>query len=143
MAISRGICLSTLTLSLWGLASAQGTLGVHARATPADYATSQQGKIATYAASLLSAGEVKRIFAFDITKTYLVFEVACYPGQAGPVTIDPADLRVDVIWYLPRSGGGWHWVERALRVRRGDCERAEGRAPPRRASRKPTPISLC
>lgn len=66
--------------------------GVHARATPADYATSRQTGSATYAVSLIPADRVRHLFAVDISKFYLVFEVACYPSPAGTVTLKPADF---------------------------------------------------
>ena len=46
----------------------------------------------TYAASVLSSDQVKHLFASDISRKYVVFEVACYP-QAGAIDIHP-DLFV-------------------------------------------------
>ena len=56
--------------------------GVSARATANDYTAKIEVGDTTYAASLVPAAEVKHIFAFDITKTYIVLEVAVYPGGA-------------------------------------------------------------
>src|SRR6476661_4477410 len=54
------------------IAAAQANTGVHPRATPGDYDAAQQGKTVTYAASVLSADQVKHIFSIDISKNYLV-----------------------------------------------------------------------
>lgn len=67
------------------MAVAQTAPGVHPRTRPADYAAVAQRKTATYAASVLSAEEVKHIFPIDISKTYLVFEIAYYPSQASEI----------------------------------------------------------
>lgn len=68
--------------------------GVRARSTPADYAVSRQTSRATYAVSLIPPEQVKRLFPVDISKTYLIFEVACYPSQSGDVALNPGDFLV-------------------------------------------------
>ena len=70
--------------------------GVPARSTPADYMAHVQVGGVTYAASLLSPDELKHTFAFDISKTYVVFEVAVYPeaAQKAPVLLDPEGFVV-------------------------------------------------
>lgn len=70
------------------IAVAQTTPGVHPRTRPGDYAAVAQRKTATYAASVLSAEQVKHIFPIDISKTYLVFEVACYPSHTTEIEPD-------------------------------------------------------
>jgi hypothetical protein len=66
---------------------------VPARSTPDDYAAHisapQANGPATFAASIVSADEVKRLFAFDISKSYVVFEVAVYPKAGSTVDLDP------------------------------------------------------
>ncbi len=59
--------------------SQQQPRGVRARSSPGDYAAQVTVAGITYAASLLPADEVKHLFAFDISKTYVVFEVAVFP----------------------------------------------------------------
>jgi hypothetical protein len=76
------------------VAAAQANTGVHPRATPGDYDAAQQGKTVTYAASVLSADQVKHIFSIDISKSYLVFEVACYPLRSGQTSVDPDDFLI-------------------------------------------------
>ena len=56
--------------------------GLPPRSSPADYAAQVSVAGLTYAASLVPAVEVKRLFAFDISKSYVVFEVAVYPASA-------------------------------------------------------------
>ncbi len=85
---------------------AQTNLGIPPRATPADYSASFQTKNAIFAASLLPADQVKHIFAVDISKTYLVFEVALYPPQNAKVTIGADD-------FLVKSGANSEFVHSA------------------------------
>jgi len=87
--------LALVTLLVTSLASAQTpTTGVHPRSTPADYAVSRESNGIFYAASLVPADQVRHLFAADISKTYVVFEVACYPSQSGSVAIDPNNFLI-------------------------------------------------
>lgn len=88
-----------LRTAIWGglgalAVVAQTGSGVHARPTPSDYRVLQKTATATYAASLLPANEVKNLFAVDISKDYLVFEVACYPASAGTLSMHPDDFLI-------------------------------------------------
>jgi len=74
-------------------AHSQGPIGVHPR-SPADYAVSAQLSGATFAASILSSDQVKHIFTADISKRYLVIEVACFPGSNASLDIHPDDFLV-------------------------------------------------
>jgi hypothetical protein len=62
--------------------------GIRARSTAADYAASGYLEGVTYAASQVSPDQVKHIFASDISKSYLVFEVAVYPSQQANAQIE-------------------------------------------------------
>ncbi len=77
-------------------ASAQAPAGIHPRATAADYATSQTSKIGTFAVSVIPADQVKHIFAVDISKTYVVFEVALYPSQSAAANLDPTSFLIKI-----------------------------------------------
>jgi len=68
--------------------------GMHPRATPDDYSVKQAGAEATYAASLVPADQAKHLFAFDITAKYLVFEIACFPGENKTVQIAADDFVI-------------------------------------------------
>ena len=72
--------------------------GLPARASANDYAAQLQVGDVIYGASLLSPDQVKHTFAFDISKTYLVFEVAVYPGanSTAPVPLDPEGFVIGV-----------------------------------------------
>lgn len=88
-----------LRTSVWGSLGALAGLaqtgsGVHARPAPTDYSVVQKAGTATYAASLLPASEVKNLFAVDISKDYLVFEVACYPTASNMVSVHPDDFLI-------------------------------------------------
>lgn len=77
------------------ISTAQSTSsGVHPRSAPSDYSAVQRTGTGTYAASLLSPNQVKDLFAVDISKTYMVFEVACYPTSTGMATIHPDDFLI-------------------------------------------------
>ncbi|MBV8071090.1 MAG: hypothetical protein JO270_14370, partial [Acidobacteriaceae bacterium] len=76
--------------------------GLPPRSSPADYAAQVSVAGLTYAASLVPAVEVKRLFAFDISKSYVVFEVAVYPASA------VLDLNPDA--FVARSSHGGNEV---------------------------------
>jgi hypothetical protein len=63
--------------------------GVPARSSPNNYTAHLTVDGLTYAASLVPADEVKHIFAFDISKSYIVFEVAVYSQTGLPVNLEP------------------------------------------------------
>jgi hypothetical protein len=73
---------------------AQAPYGIHPRPTPADYAASQTTRLATYAASVVPRDEVKHLFAVDISNSYVVVEVACYPSASGPITLSADDFLI-------------------------------------------------
>jgi Tfp pilus tip-associated adhesin PilY1 len=55
----------------------------------------------TYAASLVHDDALKHIFAFDISKSYVVFEVAVYPNTTG----SPVNLASDgFVLHTPQNG---------------------------------------
>ena len=68
--------------------------GVPAKPAASDYAAQAKGQHATFAASLLPAKEAEHLFAFDISKTYLVFEVACYADSAADTKLSRAAFVV-------------------------------------------------
>ncbi|MGA8026595.1 MAG: hypothetical protein WB992_05575 [Bryobacteraceae bacterium] len=79
-----------LAIAICGFA--QTAPGLPPRPNPSDYSANVQTNNGTYSASLISADQVKRSFAVDISKTYRVFEVAYYPSQSGNVAIDGDDF---------------------------------------------------
>lgn len=84
-----------MALILAAIGSAQPTPhGVRPRLSAADYAASASAEGFTYAATQLSADLVKHIFASDISKAYVVLEVACYPSAQANAVVRPADFLV-------------------------------------------------
>jgi len=88
------------------LAADEAPKGIPARPAASDYAAKAQFQQATFAASLLPAKQVQHLFAFDISKSYLVFEVACYnEGPALKLSREAFVVKVDA------SGDSVHHTE--------------------------------
>ena len=68
--------------------------GVRPRSQASDYATQARNSTAILAAAVVPSQQVKHLFAYDISKTYVVIEVACYPGVQGPVALHNADFTI-------------------------------------------------
>jgi hypothetical protein len=70
--------------------------GIRPRSKPENYAAHMQNQShgPTIAATVLSPDEVKRLFAFDISRDYVVFEVACYPEENGRIQFQADDFVV-------------------------------------------------
>jgi hypothetical protein len=77
--------------TLWG----QDPNGVTARSKPEDYSVHVDAGGRTLAASLLSADQVKHLFASDISHKYLVVEVACYPENGTSMEVRPDSFTAD------------------------------------------------
>ncbi len=97
--LARSVTLHGI-FAVWFIAATSSTLlaqapyGVHPRPTASDYAISQAAPAGTFAAAIVPRDEVKRLFAVDISSTYIVLEVACYPKTAGPITLSADDFLV-------------------------------------------------
>jgi hypothetical protein len=74
------------TISCFLLAD-DGPQGIPARPSASDYAAKTQWQTATFAASLVPSKQVEHLFAFDISKSFLVFEVACYADSNAAIKI--------------------------------------------------------
>ncbi len=68
--------------------------GVHPRNRPEDYSAHVQSNGLTIAATVVPPSEVKDLFAFDISKNYVVFEVACYPEANGRIQLQEDDFVI-------------------------------------------------
>ena len=89
----RALLLSLCSvLFLWG--QEQQPKGIHPRSRPEDYAVHMQSRGLTIAARVLPADEVKHLFAFDISRDYVVFEVACYPESNERLQLQADDFVV-------------------------------------------------
>jgi hypothetical protein len=81
--------------SVWLLCGQdQQPKGIHPRSRPENYAAHLQSNGLTIAAAVVPPNEVKNLFAFDISKNYVVFEVACYPEANGRIQIQADDFVV-------------------------------------------------
>lgn len=94
MGLLRSRRLWAAFLAVSGSVLGQQTTGLTPRSKPEDYAVRASGGETTYAGTLLTPDQVKHIFASDISKKYLVFEVACYP-QAGAIDMHPDSFVVE------------------------------------------------
>jgi hypothetical protein len=91
--------IGTVALFLAGVvtfAQQHQSRGVPARSKPDQYTAHLSVAGVSYAASLVPAAEVKRLFAFDISKNYAVFEVALYPQTDVPMKLDPEGFVVRI-----------------------------------------------
>jgi hypothetical protein len=68
--------------------------GVRPRGTAAVYASQVQTETATVAASVLTPEQVKQRFAFDVSKSYVVVELAIYPVAGHPAVVQDGDFRI-------------------------------------------------
>ena len=68
--------------------------GIHPRDKPGDYAVQAQSHGLTIAATVLSPDQVKHSFAYDISKNYVVLEVACYPENNGKIQLEADDFVI-------------------------------------------------
>ena len=107
---------------------AQAPFGVHPRPAPGDYAVSQQTPSATYAASVVPRDEVKHLFSTDISNSYVVLEVACYPAASGPVQLSADD-------FLVKSGSGSEFTHPADAVTVASVIQEKNTPPPATTSR--------
>jgi hypothetical protein len=89
--VSQLVLATSLTIALIAQPSSRG---VRPRSSAADYAASASAEGVTYGATQLSPTEVKHLFASDITKSYLVFEVACYPTGQADAVVQPRDFLI-------------------------------------------------
>ncbi|MFL6462961.1 MAG: hypothetical protein ACJ73N_00940 [Bryobacteraceae bacterium] len=87
----RAFLLALCSTLLWGQEQPKG---IHPRSKPEGYAAHMQGQGLTIAATALSPDQVKHLFAFDISKNYVVFEVACYPESNGRFQLQADDFVV-------------------------------------------------
>jgi hypothetical protein len=95
MKLTHGRCALFFALcSTFLLCGQEQPKGIHARSRPEDYAAHLQSSGLTIAATVLSPAEVKHLFAFDISRDYVVFEVACYPDNNGRLELQNDDFVV-------------------------------------------------
>src|SRR4051794_27441690 len=68
--------------------------GIRPKPSASDYQVSQETSRGTYAASLVPGDQVKHLFAVDVSKLYLVVEVAFFPkGDAQELAADAFSMK--------------------------------------------------
>jgi hypothetical protein len=87
--MSRSTTLAASLVLCCGVFAQEQPSGVPARSTSADYSAHVTVGGVTYAASLVPPNEVKHVFAFDISKDYVVFEVAVYSPLGSSLQVNP------------------------------------------------------
>ncbi len=68
--------------------------GIAPRAAATDYAANSQWQNISFGASLVPSKQVEHLFAFDISRTYAVFEVACYANSGAALKISLASFVI-------------------------------------------------
>jgi hypothetical protein len=69
------------------LSGDDGPKGNPARPSASDYTAKAEFQKATFAASLVPSKQVEHLFAFDISKSFIVFEAACYADSNAAMKI--------------------------------------------------------
>ena len=82
------------TVFLTSLAAADDT-GVAPRAKPSDYPAHEKVKTTVLAAALVPADQAKKMFSSEISKAYIVVEVAVYPGAGQSFDVDRLDFSLN------------------------------------------------
>ena len=68
--------------------------GLQPRPSSSDYPASKTAKAATIGALLAPADQVKKILPDEISRKYIVVEVAVYPQDGSPVDVSPLDFAL-------------------------------------------------
>ena len=70
--------------------------GVPPRPVPKDYPVQVQAPAAKIAAAIIPANQVSKMFSPDISKDYIVVEVAIYPENGVPFDVESPDFALRV-----------------------------------------------
>jgi len=77
--------------------------GVHPLAKASDYPVHQDLKNVTFAATLVPADQVRKMFSSDVARDWIVVEVAIYPGDGKSFDADNYDFNLKVAGRTSRS----------------------------------------
>ncbi len=73
------------------------TSGIAPRATPGDYPVRQSAPGLTVAATVLSAAQVKKLFALNLDSAgYVVVEIGIFPDPGNQVSVDADQFRLQI-----------------------------------------------
>jgi hypothetical protein len=99
--------------------------GVPPRLTPKDYAAQGHAGAAKIAASIIPANQVSRMFSPDISKDYIVVEVAIYPENGVPFDVESPDFALRVGQRIGRADLPWdvaRWPDSRPPIRRSPVD---------------------
>ena len=115
-------CMFAVILSL----AARADSGVPPRGSAKDYPVQGQADSATIAAAIVPANQVSKMFSSEISKQYVVVEVAIYPEGGVPFDVQSGDFALRV----------------GQRVGRADRPIDVASWPERRDSSRPLPVDV-
>jgi hypothetical protein len=96
MRIVRGSLGCVLALTTLALLAKGADTGVPPRGGSTDYPVHERAESAIIAAAVISADQVKKMFSPEISKQYIVVEVAIYPGSGVPFDLKSSDFALRV-----------------------------------------------
>jgi hypothetical protein len=116
----RGFLAGVFATMILSMAARAADTGVPLRGASTDYPVHERADAATIAADIIPPNQVAKMFSPDISKQYIVVEVAIYPEGGVPFDVKSADFAlrvgqrvghadrpVDVApWYERRDPGG-------------------------------------
>ena len=82
------------SFAVFGQTGPQRSEGVRVRSGPADYSAQTKAGGTEIAATVLSADLVKHAFAYDISKQYVVIEIAIFPGTKDSLAVREGDFSI-------------------------------------------------
>jgi hypothetical protein len=77
--------------------------GVPARSSPNDYVVQGPAGTAKIAAAIVPPNQVSKMFSADISKNYIVVEVAIYPSNGVPFDVESPDFALRVGQHIGRA----------------------------------------
>lgn len=99
--------------------------GVPPRPVPKDYPVQVQAPAAKIAAAIIPANQVSKMFSPDISKDYIVVEVAIYPENGVPFDVESPDFALRVGQRIGRADLPWdvaRWPDRRPPVGRSPMD---------------------
>ncbi len=93
---SRGSLGCVLVLPTLALLAQGADTGVPPRGASIDYPSHEGADSATIAAAVIPADQVKKMFSPEISKQYIVVEVAIYPDNGIPFDVKSSDFALRV-----------------------------------------------
>lgn len=79
-----------------GILEAGDGVGIRPRPAASDYPAQEHGTGLTIAAAVISPEQVRSMFATDLTRGYIVVELAVYPEAGQTVDLSPADFMLKI-----------------------------------------------